>query len=178
MQSDKTRICKGLGVFPRAWGREETRGSKEFLSFSSACENRSPAKACYVGSLFFLSKWLINHSTNGYPSYINEILSVLWQIQVLWKPFLLGTRSKLKACRTQLILEQRGVFEIAGFEKKHIAKLFKLSIFHCVNSGVLNHCPRFFCCLSPSFVFSPCLKPPHFPTNLVSWSTSQKGWGC
>lgn len=176
MQSDKTRICKGLWVFLWAGCIEEARESKTFLSFFFhmwKCES----KQSHVGRLTLLSRWLINHSTNGYSSYINEILSLLWQIQVLWKPFLLGIQSKLKACRTQLILEQRGVFEIAQFEKKHIAKPFKVSIFHCVNSKALDHCLQFFHCLSSSVMLSLCLMPLHFPTNLGSWSTNQKGLG-
>lgn len=76
-------------------------------------------------------------------------------------PFSL-VRSKPKACRTQLILEQHGVFETAhSLKKKQIAKTFKLSIFHCVNSEALNHplhillFPFFLCHVITVFQASP-----------------------
>lgn len=74
----------------------------------------------------------INHTLMRY--------SLLWQMWVLWKSFLLGTQSKPKACRNSINLGAAwGIWNCSQFEKKQIAKTFKLSIFHCVNSETLNH---------------------------------------
>ena len=63
MKSDKTRICKGLWIF-LVLVQEESKQKQDLLSLSSTCETRVQQR--HVHRLRVLSKWLINHFTNGY----------------------------------------------------------------------------------------------------------------